>query len=79
MPNITLSVPQDVLQRARVRAAQQGTSVSAMVRAYLMSVGESDEEFRRLEQQQAEVLSELESFTAGGGLTREQLHDRALR
>jgi plasmid stability protein len=79
MPNITLSVPAEVLQRARVRAAQQGTSVSAMVRSFLMSVGESDEEFRRLERQQREVLAELGRFAAGGGLRREQLHDRALR
>lgn len=35
MTNLTLVIDDDVLQRARVRAVQQGTSVNAAVRAFL--------------------------------------------
>lgn len=33
--NITLKIDEETYQRARVRAARKGTSVSAMVRAFL--------------------------------------------
>ena len=35
MSNLTLSVEDDVLRRARMRALAQGTSVNALVREYL--------------------------------------------
>lgn len=35
MTNITITVSEDVLRRARVRAASQGTSVSAVLREEL--------------------------------------------
>ena len=38
MKNITLAVDDDTWRRARVAAAERGTSVSAMVRTYLQSV-----------------------------------------
>lgn len=79
MPNITLVVPSDVLRVARIRAAEQGTSVSAMVREFLLSVAEPDAEFRRLEQLQHSVVAELAGFSAADRLVREDVHDRALR
>jgi serine/threonine-protein kinase RIO1 len=38
MSNITLSVPDDVLDEARVFAAERKTTVNALVRDYLISV-----------------------------------------
>lgn len=35
MSNLTIAVDEDVIRRARVRAIQDGTSVSAQVRAFL--------------------------------------------
>ena len=36
MANLTIAVDEDVLQRARVRAAEQGTSVNAVLREQLI-------------------------------------------
>lgn len=76
MANLTLVVDEDVLRRARVRALQQGTSVNALVRAYLARMaGESEA---------AQGIAEF--FTAVGGAgagssgrtwTRDELHDRS--
>lgn len=79
MPNITLAVPEEVLRRARIRAAEQGTSVSAMVRGFLLSVGGPDDEFIRLERLQEQVVDQLGSFAAEDKVSREAAHDRALR
>lgn len=37
MANLTLSVDDDLLRRARLRALEQGTTVNALVRDYLRS------------------------------------------
>lgn len=77
--NITVSVPDDVYRAARVRAAERGDSVSALVAGYLRSLTERDTEFARLEAQQRSVQETIDRFSAGDRLTREELHERAVR
>lgn len=79
MANVTVSVPEEVYRRARIEAARQGRSVSALVAEYLSGLGERVDEFGRLLAQQEEVLAEIEGFRAGDRLERDRLHDRALR
>ena len=79
MKNITVAVPDDVYRAARIRAAEQGRSVSALVADYLRGLAASDAEFVRLEALQHRVQEEIETFSAGDRLSREQLHDRAVR
>jgi plasmid stability protein len=77
--NITVTVPDDVYRSARIRAAEQGRSVSALVAEYLRSLSARDAEFSRLEAQQRRVQSEIQRFRAGDRLDREQVHKRAVR
>jgi hypothetical protein len=77
--NITVAVPEHVYRAARVRAAEQGTSVSALVGQYLRSLAELDAEFERLEEQQRQIQQQIRRFRAGDRLGRDELHDRALR
>ena len=77
--NVTVTVPDDVYRAARVRAAQSGTSVSALVADYLRSLSERESEFERLEAQQRRVAAQIERFRAADRVTREELHERAVR
>jgi hypothetical protein len=79
MKNITVSVPDDVYRNARIRAAERGTSVSALVAEYLRSLSGHQAEFSRLEAQQEQVQREIQRFRARDRLDRDQLHDRAVR
>jgi len=79
MKNITVSVPEDVYRRARVYAAAQGRSLSAVVADLLKSMAEHDAEFARLEALQHRVQAEITAFRAGDRLERESVHGRALR
>jgi plasmid stability protein len=79
MKNITISVPEDVHREARVRAAERGTSVSALVAEFLRSLSEKDAEFARLEAQEREVIASIEHFRASDRLSRDELYDRAVR
>jgi plasmid stability protein len=77
--NVTVSIPDDVYRRARIHAAERGSSVSALVAEYLRSMSDDESEFARLEQQQRDVLAEIERFRGGDRLGRDELHDRAIR
>ncbi len=79
MKNITVAIPDDVYRAARIRAAERGSSVSALVGAYLRSLSEHDSEFSRLEAQQRQVQGEIGSFRARDRLGRDEIHDRAVR
>lgn len=79
MKNITVSVPEDVHRAARIRAAELGSSVSALVGDYLRTLAADEARFTRLEKQQREVQREIEGFRAADRLDREAAHDRALR
>jgi len=78
--NITVSVPDDVYRRARIRAAEKGTSVSALVRDQLEKIAVEDSEFERLKRLQDQVIDSIREFSAADRMSRDEVHDRdALR
>ena len=79
MKNITVTVPDDVYREARVRAAERGSSVSALVGGFLRSLSDNESEFARLETQQQTVQQRIKRFRAGDRLSRDAVHERALR
>lgn len=79
MKNITVSVPEDVYRAARIRAAEGGSSVSALVTHYLRSLEERESEFLRLEALQSRVLAEVDRFRGADRLGRDEIHERAVR
>lgn len=76
MKNVTVSVPAEVYRRARVKAAERDTSVSALVREFLISVAEEEPDFARRKRLQDEVLRSIRRFKAANRLERGQLHQR---
>ena len=87
MKNITVSVDEETYRLSRVKAAEAGTSVSALVRSYLVELVQgqtSETRFDRLRKLQDETLEAIRA--RGGGvhaadnLPRGVLHERdALR
>jgi plasmid stability protein len=80
MKNITVTVPDEVYRRARIKAAERDTSVTALVREFLVGLGDEESDFARRKRLQEEVLATVRSFRAGDRLPREKVHNRnALR
>lgn len=77
--NITVSVPDDVYRSARIKAAERGSSVSAIVAEYLRSLSGGDAEFARREAQQRRIQRQIRHFSAVDRLGRDEIHDRAVR
>jgi plasmid stability protein len=77
--NLTVSIPDDVYRRARILAAERGSSVSALVSEFLCSLSEGRDEFPRLEARQRRIQDEIRHFSARNRLRRDEIHDRAVR
>lgn len=78
MKNVTISLPAEVYRRARIKAAERDTSVSALVREFLMSVAEGSD-FARRKQLQDEVLRSIGRFRGANRLERSRVHARGSR
>jgi hypothetical protein len=76
MKNITVSVDDETYRRARIKAAEQDTSVSALVKRFLteLAAGESDAE--RLRREERALRERVERFSAGDRLSRDDVHGR---
>ena len=76
MKNITVTVDDETYRKARVKAAEQDTSVSALVKHFLteLAAGESDAE--RMKRQEQELRGRIGSFRASDRLPREDVHGR---
>jgi hypothetical protein len=82
--NITVSVDDEVYHKARVKAAELRTTVSALVRKMLVDVAGQETEFEGLRREERELRARLRArgvpLRAGDRVSRDELHDRhALR
>jgi hypothetical protein len=76
MKNITVSVDDETYRKARIKAAEQDTSVSALVKHFLaeLAAGESDTE--RLKREERALRKRITSFRAADRVSREDVHGR---
>lgn len=83
MKNVTVSLDDESYRRARVRAAEQGRSLSSLVREFLESLGGEETEFERLARQQEELFARMDAEGLGLNLAdivpREELYDERFR
>jgi hypothetical protein len=77
MKTITVTVQDDIYRRARMRAAELDTSVSAQVKQFLEQFAQKETEFERLLRLEQKVRAEITGFSASERLSRDDLHDRA--
>jgi hypothetical protein len=74
--NITVTLDDETYRRARIRAAELDTSVSALVRRYLIELAGGVSEFERLEQLERTLRERVKSFRASDRLSRDEVHER---
>jgi hypothetical protein len=76
MKNITVSLDSEVYRRARMKAAELDTSVSALVKKYLVELAGQESDFERRQRLQQETLATIKSFSASSRLSRDEVHER---
>jgi post-segregation antitoxin (ccd killing protein) len=75
MRNIT--VDDETYRRARVRAAELDSSVSALVQKCLIELAGQEMDFERRKRLETETLATIRSFSAADRLTRREVHERS--
>ena len=76
MKNITVTVDDEVYRRARVKAAEQDTSVSALVARFLAELAADESPVERLKREERALRARIGTFCAGDRLAREDAHGR---
>ena len=83
MKNITISLDDELYRQARIKAAEQSTSISALFKAFLIRLTGNDQkesEFQRLQREEDELRAELRAKRLGlnpaHNLSRDELHSR---
>jgi plasmid stability protein len=74
--NITISIDDEVYRRARIRAAQEDTSVSALVRDFLVQLAGHEDTVDRLKRLQEQTRRKIKTFRAADRLDRTAAHER---
>ena len=74
--NLTLSLPRQTIQKARVIAARRSTSISALIVEQVEALVGKDEAYEAARRSAFELLDH--GFNMGGGklASREELHER---
>ena len=74
--NVTVSLDDDTYRRARMIAAERDTSVSALVKEFLVRLGSGESQVERLKREERALRERITSFRASDKQSRDELHDR---
>ncbi|MBE3581299.1 MAG: CopG family transcriptional regulator [Thermoanaerobacteraceae bacterium] len=75
--NITLSVPKEVLRRAKHLAIERGTSLSGLLTQLLLEYTLKEDEYQRARERHLSMLGKFDLGTEGNIVrSREELHAR---
>ena len=75
--NVTVSLDDDTYRRARMIAAERDTSISALVKDFLVRLGSGESQAERLKREERALRERITSFRASDKQSRDELHDRA--
>ena len=79
MANLTITVDEETVKRARIRALEEGTSVNALLRDYLEEYSGVRREKREAWREIQELAKRSRMSSGGKGLPkREELYDRPI-
>jgi hypothetical protein len=77
MKNITLAIDEDGLERARLVAAEQKTTVNAMVREFLANVAGQDEHSQKAREELRQLMRNSKGrMQRDFKFNREETHER---
>lgn len=76
MKNITVTVDDETYRKARIKAAEQDTSVSALVKRFLAEFASGESDAERLKREERALHERINSFRAADRLPRKDVHSR---
>jgi hypothetical protein len=74
--NITVTVDDETYRRARVKAAEQATSVSSLVKGFLTALAAGESPGERLKREERALRARIPTFKASDSVSRNDAHER---
>jgi hypothetical protein len=74
--NITVSLDDQTYRHARIIAAERGTSVSALVKQFLIGLAKGGDENEQLKRAERALREQITSFRAADRVSRDEAHAR---
>ncbi|HWR67011.1 MAG TPA: DUF6364 family protein, partial [Bellilinea sp.] len=76
--NVTLSIPKEILRKAKILAVRKNTSLSGLLSQTLAAMVSEDEKFDQARQRMIKLMRKGLNLGTQGSIswTREDLHDR---
>lgn len=76
--NVTLSIPKDLLQKAKIIAIKNNTSLSGLLRGYLTEIVKKEEDYQLAKTRHRQILKKGFDLGLKGKIfwKREELHER---
>lgn len=75
MKNLTVTIDEETYRLARIAAAEQGVSVSGLVRRLLAGLRPGENRAGAV-QRAFRAMDAVKKFSAGNRMSREELHER---
>lgn len=76
MVKLTIAMDERVLERARSRASQQGTSLDALLRSYVETYAGGQEDREQAVKNLLDLSRKTDGGSGGRRWTRDELHER---
>lgn len=76
MANLTLSIDEQLIKKARIKAIEEGTSLSAKIRELLMQYVQAADQKHLAGQAILAAAARSQANAAGATWSREELHER---
>jgi len=76
MKKITVTLDEEIYRRVRIRAAERNSSVSALVKGFLVELASEEPGAPGLEREESELRARIRSFSAGNRLSRDDVYGR---
>lgn len=76
MTKLTIAMDERVLERARSRASQQGTSLDALLRSYVEAYAGGEENREQAVKNLLDLSRKTDGGSGGRRWTRDELHER---
>ncbi|MEW6172236.1 MAG: DUF6364 family protein [Bacillota bacterium] len=75
--NVTLSLPKEILRKAKHIAIERGTSLSGLLTQLLVEIARKEEGYRQAKEHHLSMLGSIDLGTKGNvNWARRDLHDR---
>lgn len=76
MANVTLSVEEEDLKRARIHAIEQGTSLNAVIRSFVKEYAAGSERYQRITKSILDRAMRSKASSEGRRWHRDEIYDR---